>query len=319
MKTTFRYLFLVGTVAATNAPTAAPTNLVVPTVPAIATALTVDMYSDASCTVANDASKFSGTGVAATGDLDRGSRTWKTNECLPLSSSSSMMIDTMCLKHTTPPASCTPDVSYDHTFYATADCTGTAVSGLGGTIPYACTAVAASGATVNGVASVAQYKKVTRFIPTEDSLIAGLYNDAACATSTTPFLITSFAGSNNCSDIYTLGLPNYESRVTLMNVNKGLIGVELFAKHVKTNANDPQLTCAAHLRALRVEITQGECQLLDQNTASTLVALGACASTNCYAYAFTQADLFPAGATMTTSASVTILFAAISSLALLMQ
>lgn len=318
MKTTFHYLFLVGTVAATNAaPTAAPTILVVPTVPAIATAFTIDMYSDAACTVANDASKFSGAGDAT--DLDRGSRTWKTNECLQLSASSSMLIDTLCL--TVPPyaASCTPDISYDHTYYATADCTGATLSGLGGTIPYACTAVAASGVTVNGVASVAQYKKVTRFIPTKDSLIAGLYNDAACATSTTPFLITSFAGSNNCSDIYTLGQPGYESRVTLMNANQGLIGVELFAKHVKTNANDPQLTCAAHLIALRVEVTQGQCQLLDATAASTLVALGACASTNCYTYAFSQEDLFPAGATMTTSASVTILFAAISSLALLMQ
>lgn len=312
MKTTFHYLFLASTAAATNAPTAAPTALVVPTVPAIATALTVDMYSDASCTVANDASKFSGTGVAATGDLDRGSRTWKTNECLVLSTSLSMKMDTLCLTG----ASCTADVSYDHAFYATADCTGSAVSGFGGTaIPYACTAVAASSTS----GAVAQYKKVTRFIPTQDSLIAGLYNDAACATSTTPFFITSNAGSGTCSKIYTLGQPGYESRVTLMNVNKGLIGVELFAQHAPTTSNDPQLTCAAHLRALRVEVTQGVCQKLDATSAGTLAALGACASTNCYTYAFTQADLFPAAATMTTTASVTILFAAISSLALLMQ
>merc|ERR1712146_215374 len=104
-----------------------------------------------------------------------------------------------------------------------------------------------------------------------------------------------------------------------MNVNQELITVELFQQHVKTNADDPQLTCAAHLRVLREEITQGQCQKLSAASAGTLVALGACPTTDCYAYAFTQADLFPAAATMTTTASVTILFAAIPSLALLMQ
>jgi hypothetical protein len=314
----------IGTGAATTAPTASPTFFTPPTAPSRTNAISIDYFSDAACTKMNTAD------VYTTTPQDSGSKTWKANQCLVLlpaagaSPGMSRIIDTDCFNFakTTPAfpialaaAACKAGESYDvNTFVGTA-CAGTAQRV---TTNFQCHLV--SKVTSGGTD---QYEAAEMFDPVlappgASTIVGEIFNDAACKVSQSPVYITTRAPQGNCSDIYTLGIPQYESRVSLTDVSQQTVEIELFGKHTPTNTVvDPVRQCVDFKRVTKVVANKGTCTLLEPAAAGFMAATNGCTGVGaCYTYIYTDADLHPAAAS-TSAISVAAVVGALGIAALL--